>query len=672
MSSDARAMSQTREYALLDLAYDAVFEWDFDTDRIIFWNTGAERLYGWSREEAVGQPSHELLHTIFPDALAVIKEDVARRGEWEGELIHTARDGRIIRVLSRWAAYAEPGSPLSILEINDDITSDYEAESYRARLAAIVESSQDAIIGKDLNGIITNWNPAAEKLYGYRVEEVLGKSIAILAPPERLAEIDDIMARVRRGEAVKPYDTERVRKDGTRVHVSISVSPIVNGARKVIGAATIARDISARVLADVEWAQLLAREQQARTAAEAAERRLAFLADASNILGATLDYETILTSLAQLVVPHTADWCGVQIVERGEVQRLVTRHRDPEKVALVRALEERYPPSEAAAGGAYGVLRSGRSVLISDVTEDMLVRAARDEEHLTLLRTLDLRSFMAVPLHVGGEVFGLISFAQAESDRRFSPADLSLMDELARRAGMAIENARLYDEVQQAIQARDEFLSISSHELKTPLTALQLQTQLLRRLHPDAPAEEERILQSMSRQIKRLARLTSDLLDVSRISSGQFSLERRPVDLADLLADVVDRFEEEAAAAGSSLSLTAPAGIIGRWDRHRLDQVFSNVLANAIKYGGGGPIGLGAEADEESATVIVKDAGVGIKPEDIPHIFDRFARMETTEKTGGLGLGLYIVRQIMDAHGGTIEVESEPGKGTSFRLTLPR
>lgn len=672
MSSDARTVNHARDHSLLDLAYDAVFEWDFAEDHILFWNTGAERLYGWSRQEAVGRNSHDLLHTIFPEALASIKEQLTRRGEWEGQLIHTARDGSRVRVLSRWAAHIAEGEPISVLEINDDITAGYEAESYRARLAAIVESSQDAIIGKDLDAVITNWNPAATALYGYRPEEVIGKPITILAPPERLPEIDDIMVRIRRGEAVPPYDTQRVRKDGTRVHVSISVSPIVDGSKIVIGAATIARDISSRVLADIELARLLAGEQQARTAAEAAEQRLAFLADASGILGSTLDYETILANLANLTVPRIADWCGVQIVEENDVRRLAVCHRDPAKVDLVRALEERYPPSPQAPGGAHGVLTTGRPVLLAEVGDGMLREAARDEEHLRVMRSLDLRSFMAVPLRVRGEIFGLISFAQSESDRRFTSADLALAEELARRAGMAIENARLYAEVQRAIQVRDEFLSISSHELKTPLTSLQLQTQLLRRLHPEAPQEEEHVLQGMSRQIKRLARLTNDLLDVSRISSGQFTLDRRRVDLGELLHEVVDRLREEAAAVGSWIAVTAPPGITGHWDRHRLDQALSNVLANAVKYGRGNPIAVRATAAEEKATVIVEDAGVGIRPEDIALIFDRFARMETVEKTGGLGLGLYIVRQIVDAHGGTVEVESEQGKGSLFRLTLPR
>lgn len=227
------------------------------------------------------------------------------------------------------------------------------------------------------------------------------------------------------------------------------------------------------------------------------------------------------------------------------------------------------------------------------------------------------------------------------------------------------------EESKQAVFARDEFLSIASHELRTPLTALKLRLQSV--LHSrDLSEKSERRVDSAVRQADRLERLIDNLLDVSRITTGHLQLEPEPFDLADMAREVAERFREQAARDGVPVGLEAPAPVVGCWDRLRLEQVLTNLLANAFKFGDGQPIGVRVDGDHQSAVLTVADRGIGISPEDIGRIFHQFERVTGHRTLGGLGMGLYIARQITDAHGGRIEVESAKGEGSSFRVILPR
>jgi signal transduction histidine kinase len=311
---------------------------------------------------------------------------------------------------------------------------------------------------------------------------------------------------------------------------------------------------------------------------------------------------------------------------------------------------------------------------VPEVTDEMLVRGARNERHLALLRSLGIKSVMIVPLSVRDRVFGAISLVTDRSGRRYTEDDLSLADDLAMRAGVAVENARLFHEAQEALRLREEFLSIASHELKTPLTALQLQAQMLRRISRSGERDAdgtERVLLGIERQVKRLSRLTTDLLDVSRIAAGRFTLERSEIDLSALVESVAGRFDEELAAARAWISLRIQPGVSGQWDRHRLDQVASNLISNAIKYGRGSTVEVELSGDGREARLVVADRGIGIAADDLRRIFERFERVETSERTGGLGLGLFIVREIVEAHGGRVWAESEPDGGARFIVQLP-
>jgi signal transduction histidine kinase len=272
---------------------------------------------------------------------------------------------------------------------------------------------------------------------------------------------------------------------------------------------------------------------------------------------------------------------------------------------------------------------------------------------------------------------GAITLASSESGRRFGPEDLAFAQDLAARASVAIENARLYREAREAVRARDEFLSIASHELKTPLTTLQLQIQgLARKLKsfPEEPAFQGLAARvgTSERQVDRLTALINNLLDISRITAGRLDLDLEPVDLAAVVREAAARFRDDLARAGCVLELRADGECRGEWDRLRLEQVVMNLLSNAAKYGAGRPIEISVDGGETTARFFIRDHGIGIPAEHQARIFERFERAVSDRHYGGLGLGLWIVRQIVDAFGGTIEVESKAGEGSTFTVLLPR
>jgi signal transduction histidine kinase len=284
---------------------------------------------------------------------------------------------------------------------------------------------------------------------------------------------------------------------------------------------------------------------------------------------------------------------------------------------------------------------------------------------------------MAVALRSRDRTIGQIGFLAADSGRHYGPDDLALAEDLARRIAAAVDNARLYHDAQRALKLRDEFLSIASHELKTPLTALQLQVQLLERALTAVREGSldrrrvERFLDGARRQMRRLAKLVNDLLDVSRGPGGKRELQREETDLAILVHDVAERFAAEAAASGSPITLHAAERAVAWVDRFQIDQVITNLLSNAIRYGGGSPIDVCLEPKASTICLTVRDRGIGIAPEHLSLVFDRFERVAVSQNYGGLGLGLYITRQIVEAHGGHISVESTPDTGTIFAVELP-
>jgi signal transduction histidine kinase len=349
-------------------------------------------------------------------------------------------------------------------------------------------------------------------------------------------------------------------------------------------------------------------------------------------------------------------------------------HADREMEKLVYESRRRRPIDRDAPRGPGAVLRSGMPELVSDIPREAFLAAARDPEHRAMLERLTIRSYMCVPMLARGKILGAITLIS--SSRRYDAADLVLAQEIAQRAGQAVDNARLYREAQEAVKVRDEFLSIASHELRTPLTPLLLHVQALERATSSAgPIPRDRLIRSLSvakRQVQRFTALIENLLDVSRIRGKRLHLNLDDTDFSAVVVDACGRFREEAQRVGSSLEVHVQPNVTGIWDRLRLEQIVTNLLSNALKYGPNQPVEIGLSADDDAARLTVRDHGIGVDDKDAERIFGRFERAVSLRSYGGLGLGLYIVRQIAGAHEGTVHVEPTPGGGATFVVVLPR
>ena len=388
-----------------------------------------------------------------------------------------------------------------------------------------------------------------------------------------------------------------------------------------------------------------------------AEQASRFLAEASRTLSTLVDYSTALETVATLAVPDFADWCAVDVVEDdGTLRRLS-------------------PSRPADLYGPRPVLESGQPELLTDITDEMLVESARDQTHLQLLRRAELKSSITVPLRAGTEVVGVLTFLTADSGRRYQESDLVLAQELAYRAGIAIENARLYSDARDADRQKDEFLAVLAHELRNPLAPIRTALQLIR-MAPDDPARRERACEVMDRQLMHMVRLVDDLLDVSRITRGKIELRMEREDLAAVVHRAVETSRPMIEGAGHSLSVSLPATpIFVQADATRLAQVFSNLLNNAAKYTpAGGTIWISAEPDDATAVVRVRDSGEGIPADMLTRIFEMFSQVDrSVEKAhGGLGIGLTLAKRLVELHDGAIEAVSEgPGAGSEFVVRLP-
>jgi signal transduction histidine kinase len=411
-------------------------------------------------------------------------------------------------------------------------------------------------------------------------------------------------------------------------------------------------------------------ERAARADAEASRQRALFLGEASALLGSSLEWTETLASVARLAVPAVADWCCVEGTEGLATggPPLAVAHSDPARIARALAWRRRWPPDPAAPGGPCAVVRTGRPELWPEITDALLEAYLIDPEQLRAAREIGMTSVMIVPLTARGRTLGAITFVSTEPRRRYGPADLAMAEELGRRAGLAVDNARLYDEARRAVQARDEVLAVVSHDLKNPLEAVLLSASLL--LRARSPEQVRRYAEAVRRSGTRMDRLVRELLDLSRMDAGQFRVELRPERLEGLveealalLAPLAQERGVALGAAGGPLPHAVPC------DRERILQVLSNLVGNALAFAPrGGHVAVRLALSEREAEVAVADDGPGIPPEDLPQLFDRFWKRSAR----GTGLGLAIVRGIVDAHGGRVRVESRVGEGTTFAFTLPR
>jgi signal transduction histidine kinase len=395
-------------------------------------------------------------------------------------------------------------------------------------------------------------------------------------------------------------------------------------------------------------------------------------------LASSLDYTATLANLATLLVPRITDGFVVDLVgERGEIRRVAAVDDDPAKAPVMAKLMHLGPVNPSAPEGIQRLLEQGRSFVSEQVTEEALRRGARDEEHLRLLVSLEARSMMMAPLRARGRSIGLLWLYYSRSKRSFRAADLSFLEEIAARADGVLRLSPQTRVLDREGRARDEFLSLASHELRTPLTSMLLRVQgELRHMQRDAAyapsrSELEAWLKSFHQQAGKLERLIEAMLDVSRMTGSGTDLEREHVDLGKTVADTARSLTEDARKAGSRLEVDAPEGIVGWWDPSRVRQVVAALVSNAVKYGEGKPILVRVSREGDRGRVAVTDHGMGIAEEHRERIFGRFERIVSPRNYGGFGIGLWIARRLVEASGGSIHVESEPGQGSTFRVELP-
>lgn len=412
---------------------------------------------------------------------------------------------------------------------------------------------------------------------------------------------------------------------------------------------------------------------------KASQEELELIASLNTELTSSLNPQKSLSSLVNLLVPRFADFIEVHVKQNGDKSELIeVAAKDKKKAKLLTQITKNYPPIKGSKRPTEKVMRTGRGILLSLIPEGFEKSIAIDTTHFSLLQELSVHSLIVVPIKVRNQTIGIITFGSTPRGRIYTPRDFLLAQEIANRAAVAIDNGRLYKEAQDAIQARDEFLSIATHELKTPLTSLLLQLQsVLHSIKNDSLANFSidrtlESLESMIGQSKRINRLVNDLLNISLITTGKMKLEKEQTDLRQIVVDVAKRLSDLAEKNKSSITIKDGKSIKGKWDKIRLEQVVTNLVTNAIKYGDNKPITVTLTSTSKNAVLIVSDQGIGIPKDKQKAIFDRFKRASNaTQSFKGLGVGLYLVQQIVQAHKGTITVESKQDKGSTFLVELP-
>lgn len=529
----------------------------------------------------------------------------------------------------------------------DRHSTDRTLRASEARLAGIISIAVDAIISIDEAQRVVMYNEGAQRIFGWSREEVLGKPLDLLLPEHfRGAHRKHIPNFAAGSETACRMGDSRpgifgLRKNGQEFPAEAAVSKLNVGGAWLF--TVVLRDITER---------------------KRVEHEEEFLAEIGAIFATTLDSKQTLANVARVAMREFADFCLIEFADdQGEIRRLEVTSSDPAKAEIAEALK-RLPLDRSRPHLSHAILQSKRSQVIADVSAQMIRAIAQNDEHQRLLEALAPTSIMGVPLNVHGRLLGALLVASCRPGRRYANADLRLLEEVGRRAALALENARLYRAAERAIQARDDVLGVVAHDIRNPLNTILMQVTLIRR----SEAQPERI----ERAATRINRLIQDLLDVTHMEAGRLSIEPARVLAGQVVLESLEAQEPLASSGFLELQLDVTSALPEIWaDRDRLLQVFENLIGNATKFTQtGGRITVGARPREEDVLFWVADTGVGISADDLPHVFDRFWRVRKAERRGA-GLGLAIVKGLVEAHGGHVWVESALGRGSTFYFTVP-
>ena len=630
--------------------------------RYVFVSPAYAQMLGRKPGELHGK---SIVETIGDEGFATIRPYIDRvlagaPVEYETDVTFAGVGKRTLHVVYK-PEHDPSGDIVGWIASMADMTDRKGARDARMLLASIVDSSFDAIITKNLDGIVTSWNAAAERLFGYTAEEMVGKPIRLLIPAERQSEEDRILAQLRNGESIDHFETIRVAKDGRRLNISLSISPVRDAAGTIVGASKIARDVTATRAVEAERLRLLEENVAVTEALNNVGTLVASDLDRDKVVQAVTDTATELTQAA-----FGAFFYNV-VNDAGESYTLYTISGAPREAFSQFPMPRNTEVFEPTFKGT-GVVRS------ADITKDP--RYGHNPPHHGMPRGhLPVRSYLAVPVKGhSGEVIGGLFFGHGEVGR-FTEHHERLAVGVGAWASVALENARMFSMAQESSRLKDEFLASLSHELRTPLNAVLGYARMLRTGMVSAD-KQQKAIETIERNATSLAQIVEDILDISRIISGKIRLTVQPVDFPHIVQNAIDAVTPAAEAKGVRLEavLDPQAGPV-TGDPERLQQVFWNLLSNAVKFTRrGGRVQVRLGRIDSHIEVSVADTGIGIAPEFLPHVFERFRQADASfaRERGGLGLGLSIARQLAEMHGGTIDAASAGlGQGATFTVRLP-
>ena len=529
-----------------------------------------------------------------------------------------------------------------------------------ARTRAVIDSAIDCVISFDATGRITEWNPAAERTFGWPAAEAVGRAMDDLILPSAPRDVFRAGLREHLDTGSTRFLGRRielrgVRADGTEFPVELTITRVpVAGPPSFTG----------------YWRDITARKR--------AEELQRFLIEASRVLASTLDADHALTELAWLVVPTLADWCVVDVInERNpdELHRVAVAHVDRARAERVRQLSATNPISLDARSGPGSVARTGEAELVALVSPETLERDAGGEGQRRTIEEISPVSYVSVPIEGRDGILGVLTLVSAESRRRYGEEELTLAQEIARRAATAVDNARLYETALVASRAKSDFLAVMSHELRTPLNAIIGYAELLLMGVPTPiPQQTHGHVQRIRTASRHLLEIVEEILTFSRMEAGREAVVLAPVDAVALARDTVVIIEPMAREKGLEFVAHLPTHAIAmETDASKVRQILLNLLSNAVKFTEHGRVTLSLQEDDGGVVFIVEDTGIGIAPEYAERVFEPFWQVEqsATRQAGGTGLGLSVARRLSQLLGGELVLDSAPNRGTRFTVRLP-
>jgi PAS domain S-box-containing protein len=717
-AEEALRSSEERFRLLIDNTSDyAIYMLD-PSGVVTTWNSGAERMKGYSTQEivgrsfecffpdddrAAGKPAKELALALadgrFEDEGWRVRKDGTRF--WANAVLTPLRDSqhdligfaKVTRDLTLRRNAEEQERKLLQEHTAREVASREQArlreseQRYRElsrQLEIVFEGVADGITVQDPSGRLVFANTAAAKICGFTTAAEL-----MSTPPAEVVAKFEILDEEGKPVAAQDLPARRVLNGAESASAVLCVRE--RATQKSwwvqLRATGVPGDDGRPSLAINIWHDVTTEHEQ--------ETHTKYLAAATVALGKSLVPDEMLASLAQALVPGLADWCSAYLLDGDVARDVATVHVDPDRANVIRAHREKIPLDSADAGGAWSVVRSGNSAVFNDIGEEALAHFAADPAALAELRSLEMTAVVLVPLLARDRVLGSMALVYTQPGRRYDETDVALFEEVGRRAGAALENARLYQEAQaaaraaeqaarraeqsaraaeEASRAKDEFLATVSHELRTPLNAMLGWATLLKDRATDATTKKP--LEVIHRNAQAQVRIIDDILDVSRVITGKFRIDPRPADLVAIIGDAIDVVRPSALAKKLQIVFKPELDFcLLVADPERLQQVVWNLLSNAIKFTEpGGAIEVSIRMVSSQVTCEVTDTGQGIDPDFLPFVFDRFRQADSsmTRRFGGLGLGLALVRHIVELHGGQVAAFSEGrGKGALFRIELP-